>query len=347
MRKKSILLGLVLIIIIATLIPVTACTKATPSEVITVRCLRPFAYDSVLSGSYRSIIELGNEMGKGRVEFKDIGGSEVYPIFEQLKAVEAGAVDLLWTAASYTMSDFPEGDVFFLTYGADAKDFRNGGLLDALSDICREKNGVDIIGTGTYLYFHLFVNKQINSIDDLKGMKLRSLPSFDPVVQKLGVSTTSIAPGEIYTAMQTKVVDGLIFPSYGLIEMGIAEGIEYQVYPPFWVANNTMIFVNSAWFDALPDDAKNIVTKLAEKVDDNAYDLYNDVQGEETKAMREMGVKSIVLSDDDWWKVQEMEQELGSARLKELAPDSADRLIEICAKWYPPKKVLYPPFDWK
>jgi len=281
------------------------------------------------------------------VVFKDIGGAEVYPIFEQLKAVKAGVVDLLWTATPFTMGAFPEGDCLFLTFGANAKDFRESGLLSAMDRISRAKNGVAVIGSGTYLYFHLFLNRPIKTLDDLRGMKLRSLASYNEVVQKLGVSSVNIPPAEIYTALKTKVVDGLVFPSYGLIEMGIAEGLEYQVYPPFWVSNDTLIYVNAGWFDSLPKETKDIILNVARKVDDEAYDLYNGLQASETKELRKLGMKPIIISDEEWWRVQELEWDLGRERLRKLAPENAEELIEICSKWYPLKKVLNPPYHWK
>ena len=341
MNRKRLLIrfgSLILVVVFAASLLLSACTPSAP-EVITIRALRPFPWDVPNTINYRELIEVGNQMGQGRIVFKDMGGSELYPAFEQLEAVRAGAVDLLWSPAAYNISLFPEGDIEFLTFGATAMDFRESGLLDAMDRMARERIGTAIIGTNTYLIFHIFTTKPVTKLSDFQGMKLRGISSYNPVMQALGISTVTIAPGELYTALQTGVVDGMSWPSIGLFGWGFNEVVKYQVYPPFWISDDLIEFVRADWLDNLPEDARELLLEITLELDRRSYDTGMAEHNKEADLLRAAGIEKATISDEEWWEVQRIEWEEGSKRMRELTPGNAEELIRIASQFYPPQEV--------
>ena len=279
--------------------------------------------------------------------FQDLGGSEVVPSRKQLEAVQGGTADLVNTAASYVGETFPEGLITHFTFGATGPEYHKIGLIKALDKIARERIGVAVIGSAGYYDFHLFLTKPIKSIHDLNGMKLRGISLYNPVLHELGVSTVRVASAETYSALQTGVIDGGAWAGLGVIQRGIAEVVKYQVYPPFWTANDMLTFVNAAWLDALPEDARDIVLKVSMRVDEAAYDLAQKDMGVEVPQVRAMGVQPIVISDEEWWEVQRISWEKGKAYFREVAPEHADELLKLVEQFYPPERVMWPTYEWR
>jgi TRAP-type mannitol/chloroaromatic compound transport system substrate-binding protein len=104
-------------------------------------------------------------------------------------------------------------------------------------------------------------NKEINSIDDFKGLKMRIPGLGGKVVEKAGGSSIIIAGGEIYTNLETGVIDATewIGP-YHDFKIGFADIAKYY-YAPGWHEPGTAleIFVNKDRFNELPTDLQEIV----------------------------------------------------------------------------------------
>jgi TRAP-type C4-dicarboxylate transport system substrate-binding protein len=342
-RIRNLLQTVFIIMVVGGLVILPA-AKAV-AETITVRCLRPFPWDNPMSVTYREMIKLGNEMGKGRVIFKDIGGSEVYPAFKQLEAVRSGAVDLVHSPGSYHSGEIPENDILFLGWKAPA--FRESGLLKIMDRIHREKMGVACIGSGSWYTFNMFTKRPVKTLEDLKGLKLRASPSYVPLAKALGVSTVSMPMGEVYTALETGVVDGACLPSIGNVDYGLHKILRYQVYPFFWFASTHWIDVNAKWFDNLPNDARQIILAVVQKNDEQAYDLYSELEAKDVKLLREAGVEPAILSDKEWFEVQRLKWEAGKERMMKLSPKNAAELLKIAEQWNKPDTVFWPNYDIK
>lgn len=107
--------------------------------------------------------------------------------------------------------------------------------------------------------------KEINSVDDLKGLKMR-IPGFaGDVLAKLGAKPTNIPPGELYTALERNTIDALewVGPSLDL-RMGFHKIAPYYYTGWHEPATELQFMINKAAFEALPADLQAIV-KIAVK----------------------------------------------------------------------------------
>ena len=114
--------------------------------------------------------------------------------------------------------------------------------------------------------------KEIKTLDDFKGLKMR-IPGFaGEVLSKLGVVVTNIAPGELYTALDRGTIDALewVGPSLDL-NMGFQKIAPYYYTGWHEPATELQFMVNKEKFDALPKHLQEILTIAMQYA---AYDMY-------------------------------------------------------------------------
>ncbi len=114
--------------------------------------------------------------------------------------------------------------------------------------------------------------KEINSLDDLQGLKMR-IPGFaGEILAKLGAKPTNIPPGELYTSLERRTIDALewVGPSLDL-RMGFHKIAPYYYTGWHEPATELQFLVNKKKFDRLPADLQAIL-KTAMKT--AAYDMY-------------------------------------------------------------------------
>lgn len=129
---------------------------------------------------------------------------------------------------------------------------------------------------------HLFTNKKATTPGELKGLLIRTAPApiWVESVNSLGCTATALSYGEIYTGIQTKVVDGCELPYNAALNLKINEVCKYVLETGHIFAINTMI-VSQEWLGSLPEEYQKIV-----------IDECNKAGMEETLALAEQTAES-------------------------------------------------------
>jgi TRAP-type mannitol/chloroaromatic compound transport system substrate-binding protein len=106
-----------------------------------------------------------------------------------------------------------------------------------------------------------FFRKEINSIDDLKGLKMRIPGLGGTVMAKLGVVPQQITPGDIYPALERGTIDAAEWAGpYDDFKFGLHKVAPYYYSPGWWEPQATiMLFVNKKRWDDLPKHYKAIL----------------------------------------------------------------------------------------
>ncbi len=114
--------------------------------------------------------------------------------------------------------------------------------------------------------------KEINSVEDLKGLKMR-IPGFaGEVMSKLGVAVTNIAAGELYTSLERGTIDALEWVGPGMdISMGFHKVAEYYYTGWHEPASDLQYLINKKSWNKLPDDLKTIVETAMESSNMRLY----------------------------------------------------------------------------
>ncbi len=108
--------------------------------------------------------------------------------------------------------------------------------------------------------------REINSLEDLKGLKYRIPGLGGEVMRRLGVTAVSLPPGEILPALQSGAIDGAEFLGpWSDLALSLNKAAPYYYWPGFHEPNGSAeCLVNRTAYQALPDDLREIVAAVCE-----------------------------------------------------------------------------------
>src|SRR3569832_2436344 len=139
--------------------------------------------------------------------------------------------------------------------------------------------------------FHLYLNKKIAG-PDLKGLKLRITPVYRDFFQALGGTVVQTAPGEVYTALASGVVDGYGWPITGVFDLGWNERTKYRIDPGFYSAE-VSILINKGVWDKLNNKQKTVLQKAAEQAEAEAVPEFTKENAAEPERQAKAGIQTI------------------------------------------------------
>ncbi len=180
-----------------------------------------------------------NEISSGNINIKYFEPGALVPPMEIFDAVSSGGVDAGWASPAFWAGKVPALQ-FFTTFpfGPDPSEYiawlRYGGGNEIFREIYRSHNIHSIHCMATSPEGSGWFREEINSIDDLKGLKMRFLGLGAKVMEKLGVSTQLMAGGDIYPALELGTIDAT---EYGMPAMDLELGfhrIADNYYFPGW-----------------------------------------------------------------------------------------------------------------
>jgi TRAP-type mannitol/chloroaromatic compound transport system substrate-binding protein len=150
--------------------------------------------------------------------------------------------------------------------------FYHGGGMELMEKVYAPHNMMSFPGGNTDVQMGGWFQKEINSVDDLQGLKMR-IPGFaGEILAEVGAKPTNIASGELYTSLERRTIDALewVGPSLDL-RMGFHKIAPYYYTGWHEPATELQFLVNKRTWNKLPDDLKAIL-QIAMKT--AAYDMY-------------------------------------------------------------------------
>ncbi|MDP4650285.1 MAG: TRAP transporter substrate-binding protein, partial [Haliea sp.] len=210
------------------------------------------------------------EMSSGRLNVRVYGAGEMVPAFEVFDAVSQGVADAGHGAAYYWKGKIPSS-VFFtaIPFGMTAQEINGwlhyGGGLELWREAYAPSNIIPFAGGNTGVQMAGWFRKEINSLEDLQGLKMRIPGLAGDVFTAAGGTSVRISGGELYTSLQTGVIDAAEWVGpYNDLALGLHEVAKYYYYPG-WHEPGAMLelIINKDSFAALPPDLQAIVTTAA------------------------------------------------------------------------------------
>lgn len=248
------------------------------------------------------------EMSNGRLIIQMNTGGSIVPVLSEQDAVNKGALDLCCSSSMYIRGKFPAA----VQLGASMFDFKQqefmawleyGGGYDLWQEMYDTKGwnvkvlpAFCIYGTESLGWYR----KPIRTLDDFKGMKYRTVGEWGEVVQSLGGSVISIPSGELYSALEKGVLDGvdMSHPSFDK-GLGLYEICKYNVYPGVHQTSGAMeTLVSMEKWKALPDDLKQIVIAALRETNFRSMTKTIIEDAEAVEFFRTKGVEIIKLAPE-------------------------------------------------
>jgi TRAP-type mannitol/chloroaromatic compound transport system substrate-binding protein len=206
------------------------------------------------------------EMSGGRLKIKVYGGGELVPPLGVFDAVSQGTAEMGHGAAYYWAGKSPATQFFAaVPFGFNAQSINawlySGGGMQIWEELYAKFNMKPFVAGNTGVQMGGWFNKEINTMEDLKGLKMRIPGLGGKVLAKAGGNAVLVAGGEIYTNLDRGVIDATewVGPFHDL-KMGFYKAAKYYYYPG-WHENGTALecMVNLDAWNSLPDDLKAIV----------------------------------------------------------------------------------------
>ena len=212
------------------------------------------------------LAELIAEMSGGRIKVKVYGAKELVPAFEVFDAVAHGTAELGHGAAYYWKGK-SEAAQFFSTvpFGMTAQEMNgwlyHGGGLELWTELYAEFGLVPAPAGNTGVQMGGWFNREINSVSDLQGLKMRIPGLGGEVLRRAGGTPVNLPGGELFTSLQSGAIDATEWVGpYNDLAFGLYKVAKYYYYPGWHEPGTTLeAMVNKKAFDALPQDLQSIV----------------------------------------------------------------------------------------
>ena len=209
-------------------------------------------------------------MSQGRLDIKVYGAGEIVPALEVFEAVSQGTVQMGHGAAYYWKGKVPIAQFFTaVPFGLTAQEMNgwllHGGGLELWRELYARYNLFPIPGGNTGVQMAGWFNREINSLEDLKGLKMRIPGMGGEVFEKAGGTAVNLPGGEIFTSMQTGVIDATEWVGpYNDLAFGLHQVAKYYYYPGWQEPGPTLeVLINQNAWQSLPEDLQAIVKTAA------------------------------------------------------------------------------------
>jgi len=207
-----------------------------------------------------------NEMSGGRIKVKVYGANELVPALEVFDAVSRGTAEMGHSGAYYWKGKHPATQFFTaVPFGFTAQEMNAwlyyGEGLKLWEELYAKFNLIPNAAGNTGVQMGGWFNKEINSVKDLDGLKMRIPGLGGEVLKKAGGTPVTLPGGEIYTSMQSGAIDATEWVGpYNDLAFGLYKVAKFYYYPGFHEPGSTMeTMINKDAYNKLQKDLQVIV----------------------------------------------------------------------------------------
>lgn len=213
------------------------------------------------------------ELSDGRIKVHVYGGGELVPPLEAFEAVSLGAVELSHGAPYYWAGKVPASQFFAsVPFGMNAQQMVSwilrGGGIELWREAYAPFNLIPFLGGCTGMQMGGWFNKEVNKVEDLKGLIMRIPGLGGKVMSKAGSSTVTVAGAEVYTNLERGVIDATewIGPYHDYL-LGLHRVAKYYYYPG-WHEPGTPLetIISTKAYNSLPNDLKAVFEAATHKL---------------------------------------------------------------------------------
>jgi TRAP-type mannitol/chloroaromatic compound transport system substrate-binding protein len=201
---------------------------------------------------------------QGNFKIQVGAAGEFVPGLQVLDAVESGSVQVGHTASYYYKGKnlslvFDTALPFGLTARQQLAWLYEGGGREIINQVYADFNVVSFPGGNTGTQMGGWFRRDIESLDDLNGLKMRIPGLGGDVMSRMGVTVQVIAAPEIYPALERGAIDATEWVGpYDDEKLGFHKVADHYLYPGWWEPGPSLSFlVNQGAWDALPADYKS------------------------------------------------------------------------------------------
>ncbi|GHC63923.1 TRAP transporter substrate-binding protein [Limoniibacter endophyticus] len=282
-----------------------AIAQANPKITWRIASSFPKSLDTIYGGG-ETLSKMVSEATEGNFTLQVFAAGELVPGLQALDAAQNGTVEACHTVAYYYTGKAktwalgaavpfalnPRGMNAWLYHGDRGGEGSQRGI-DVLNEFYH-KNGVHGLPCGnTGTQMGGWFRKEIKTVADLQGLKMRIAGVAGDIMGKLGVVPQQLAGGDVYPALERGTIDAAEWVGpYDDEKLGFVKVAPNYYYPGFWEGGPTVnMFFNQAKWDSLPEHYKSLLQTACQAADADMLQKYDYLNTRAIRTLVSQGAK--------------------------------------------------------
>lgn len=302
----------------------------------------PKSLDTIFGGAQGICTDVAAMTG-GNFTIEPYAAGEIVPGLEVLDSVHNGTVECGHTASYYYVGKNPAlGFASSIPFGLTAQQQNAwlyfGGGLEAMQKVYGDFNIINLPAGNTGAQMGGWFKEPINSLADLKGLKMRIPGLGGQVMAKLGVNVQVLPGGEIFLALDRGTIDAAEWVGpHDDEKLGLNKAAKYYYYPGWWEPGPTLdVLVNKTQWEKLPAPYQAVFQAAAQKANLTMLSQYDALNREALIRLTSTGTELKAYPQD----VLVAAQEASTALLNETASKDAN-FKAIYDQWQTFRKEIF------
>ena len=230
-----------------------------------------------------------NKRAEGRLRIDYFPSGQLFGVREQLGAVTSGAVEMGGIVAVVAFPPINQNfnvvsiTGMFESYDEQRAFFQEDEVGKEVWNEITTKSDTVLLMYNPVGPVMTFSTQELNGVESMSGLKARALIGAErPMWEALGANTVSMPTGEVYTGLQTGMIDTINSPPDSIRAFSWWEFLTHGQKPYQYYAD-AYIMVNRTWFEGLPEDLQQLLIEVGQEVGQISTDKILET-GEETLA---------------------------------------------------------------
>lgn len=240
------------------------------------------------------------ERTNGRVKFTFFpAGSSMGDATKQFDQARAGVVDVSVGIPAIPRNRHPRSVLVELPFTVPNSEVGTCALMRVKDDLAPDYPGTHILYLTITEPSAAHTRKKIQSLDDLKGMRVRTpTPAITAMLNHIGATAVGMPPTEIYESVERGVVDGNIMPWGPVGAFKLWEVLKYHLDARI---NPVAMYIvmNQRRYEGLPEDVRKVIDEVSEELFANWGKWWRETDQEAIDAAKANGNEVIPMSDED------------------------------------------------
>jgi TRAP-type transport system periplasmic protein len=272
------------------------------------------------------LIETVNSMDLG-VTLELVADPSAINPFQLGDALSSGVVDMAYLSGAFYTTLVPEADALKLL-NRPVAELRANGAMDILDEVHRERMNAHFLGKlGDGVDYFVYTTEPVEG-RDLSGLDLRGQPAYRPFLQASNANMVQMPGSEIYSAMESGVVDGYVWPLWGIQDLGLLEVTRYRLEPGFYNAE-IAVLVNGGTWDGLTDAQRDGITAAMVETEEWFQTYRDEIDASQRQIQVDAGIQTTELSEEEGALWRQTADESGWAVIEQNSPGFPARIREI------------------
>jgi TRAP-type mannitol/chloroaromatic compound transport system substrate-binding protein len=238
----------------------------------------------------------------GPVTIRYKGGPEVIPWKNQGGAIQRGLVDMIYCPGTYYSGILAEGRLPG-AHNKSLEEIRSNGAWDMMQEAWGKGLNSRILGwtfqNGQRFYVYTLFKPKLSKVTgiDLTGVKMRSTGLYKAFMREMGATPIVISPGDVYSALERGVVEGLAWPWGSVGTYGWEKFLKYRVEPSFFGAT-MLVLVNKKKYDSMTREEQTFLEKMARQYEKTADESVIRLGHRDDAKLKKAGVQIVDLEGE-------------------------------------------------